>query len=518
VALVLLMMTMFAEIFTLATGSMSKQKALAELDQRQRMASTLLRADIRNRTFRTVYPFHPADTTIPPTLPDSLPGRMGYIYISDNDPENDQDDVLQMTVTYTDGTLFYGNTKTLLDSNGAGVGQNPNQPENDDGDASGDGAGIGTSPSAEIAYFVRNGNLYRRVLLIRKPSVLGYTERPMSFPSVVPPFPVPLMQPGIYPGGSVSGGTTFPRDFDYSATYNFADSRVEFLGQSRLSNVEKADSLSLGRPVNRFGFGPVSGRPVEYVLPYPTPGSFVGGFIGRFTHEETSHPNFGWPGNPGKGADGTIGTADDTNPYVRQDLSLSPGPLTGVVGAYAFSPALGLVDRSGEDILLTNVQCFDVKIWDPLAGSGADAQPGIAFYDDDFDMTTDNNSELGALNSDDGGWVDIGHNGAVGLFAQTNNRNSAFGPLSGGNHCFDTWHPSIGSQAPFRPATSGSDSAPGIRNVDDDGDGTIDNFTELGWPNSDDIPIPVRAIQIRLRYRDNSSGLSRDITIVESLQ
>jgi prepilin-type N-terminal cleavage/methylation domain-containing protein len=542
VALVLLMMTMFAEIFTLATGSMSKQKGIAELDQRQRMTSTLLRADIQDRTFIKVYPFHPADSSTfvsaqnrPINIPSGL--RQGYFYISENDPENDLDDVFQLTVTRksASNTLFYGKAKQLLDTSGAGVfpyaGQpgNPNQPDYDDADveviggggAIGDGKEVGTSTSAEVAYFVRNGNLYRRVLLIRQPLTTAFGTQPMSNPAPAMPvvLPVPLMQPGVYPTGTTTyvynNPTTFPNDFDYSATYDFGANRVVFLGQSELSNSVPTAPLSLGRPANRFGFNPIAGVPVEWI---------PSGFIGRFTQEETSNVNFAWPGSPLKGPDGTIGSMDDTNPYTRNYATI---PLTpnGVVSAYANGP------RMGEDILLTNVQCFDVKIWDPRGGPGPDGQPGVAGYDDDQNGNTDDISELSFANTDDGAWVDVGHTGAFGYFSQANNKNSNYGPLGAGNRCFDTWHPGLGSVgppvsgvAPFRPALPGRDGSPGSapdpgrgHSGDDDQDGVVDNIEELGWPNTDDIPIALKAIKIRVQYRDTSTGLVRDITIIEPL-
>ena len=43
VALVLLMMSLFAEIFSVAIGSMSRSKGVAENDQRARMVLTILK-------------------------------------------------------------------------------------------------------------------------------------------------------------------------------------------------------------------------------------------------------------------------------------------------------------------------------------------------------------------------------------------------------------------------------------------------------------------------------------------
>lgn len=539
VALVLLMMTMFAEIFTLATGSMSKQKGLAELDQRQRLTSTLLRDDLRQRSFRNLFAYHPEDDSIhvqSANRPINVPfgDRQGYFYISENDPENDSDDELQFTVTRKDGTLFYGRTRELLDAAGYGAGANPNQPENDDGAFFGEGLGVGTSPSAEVAYFLRNGTLYRRVLLIRRPTDTVFPDAPSSGPLGAGPG---LIQSGVYPQGPSSiyvaggsAGSRYPQDFDYSATNLIVGPQLVILGETSLQNL-LASPRSLGMTSNRFGFSratgllPASGYPIGKPLEYMPNGDY----IGRFTHEETSHLAFAWPGNPGTGPDGNIATGDDTNPYTRSGLAMSPN---GVVTMYAGGP------RQGEDILLTNVQNFDVKIWDPGASVGPDGAYGIAGIDDDGVSGIDNPGELGWPGSDDGAWADIGHDG-IGYFSQANNHNIAYGPdnpllpaMAAYNHpyrnrCFDTWHADLGGTlglAPFRPALPGYDGAPGRANVDDDNaDGDNDNTTgaddaaELGWPNSDDIPVSIKAIKIRIRYLDVSSGLIREISIIEQL-
>lgn len=535
IALILLMMTMFAEIFGLATGAMSKQKGLAELDQRQRMASTLLRDDVGNRSFRTVYPYHPADTArhlFSTNRPVNIPfhERRGYFYVSENDPENDSDDVLQFTVTKTDGTVFYGRTRELLDTNDPprGAGFNPNQPENDDGAFFGEGLGVGTSPSAEVAYFLRNGILYRRVSLLRVP-VSGTTDTPTD-----PTDTIQLIQDGIYPQASVmpmgyppyyvtnaNASNRYPQDFDFSAINDLVGPRVIMLGA--LTSLDNAvnQPLSLGITANRFGFQRPTG-----VLAFPIgePKEFLpnGNFIGRFTHEETSHPDFAWPGNPGWGSDGTIATSDDLNPYTRP-VGLVLGP-SGAVSAYAGN-LIG--NRQGEDILLTNVQSFDIKVWDAAANVGPNGQPGLAGINDNGLNGTDDATELGWPGSDDGAFVDVGHSG-IGFYSQANNRNPNYGPLGTNNRCLDTWHVSLGGTlglAPFRPAFPGFDQQPGRQGIDDDNSdndnnpatGADDSIGELGWPDTDDIPVPLKAIQIRIRYLDISSGLVREVTIIEPL-
>ena len=167
VALVLLMMSIFAEIFAIATGSMSRQKGIAENDQRARMVATLLTSDLRKRTFRDVLPFVPtAAGTVP--NPDQTAGYLSY---SENQPDDDTDDVLRLTINTQNTNQDIENDVYLLNGRAtqiAALGANPNQPEGDDGNF-GAVNQTGQSTAAEVVWFLRNGNLYRRMMLIRKP-------------------------------------------------------------------------------------------------------------------------------------------------------------------------------------------------------------------------------------------------------------------------------------------------------------------------------------------------------------
>ena len=112
VALVLLIMTMFAEIFQIATSSLSKQRGLSENDQRARLLNTVVRADLDKRSFRDVIPFTSNQDTR--QLGGLLLRRTGYWYYAENDPSDDTDDVLQFTTQVsnrsqsTDTTPYLG--------------------------------------------------------------------------------------------------------------------------------------------------------------------------------------------------------------------------------------------------------------------------------------------------------------------------------------------------------------------------------------------------------------------------
>ena len=96
VTLVLVMMTLFAQIFGIATESMSTQRGIAENDQRARSVTTILRNDLDKRTFRYVMPYYVGEDTTASVTPASA--RRGYFYVSTNDPDDYLDDILQFTV------------------------------------------------------------------------------------------------------------------------------------------------------------------------------------------------------------------------------------------------------------------------------------------------------------------------------------------------------------------------------------------------------------------------------------
>ena len=117
VTLVLLMMTLFGEIFGLATSSMDLQRAIAENDQQIRTLTTVLRSDLQKRTFRNVLPYYPLETQDGAAAP--FGDREGYFYISLNSSLNSVDNVLQFTVhsrivkELADDAPYYGRAARL---------------------------------------------------------------------------------------------------------------------------------------------------------------------------------------------------------------------------------------------------------------------------------------------------------------------------------------------------------------------------------------------------------------------
>ncbi len=504
VGLVLLMMLLFAQIFSTATGSMSKMKGVGENDQRARLLETLFKGDLEKRSYRRVTAITPLDdTTNTPRYAENLPedatAQQGYFYYSENDPNDDTDDVLQFTILVnittknTDTTPVYGRA-SLLNTD---LFNNFDQPDGDDGDINPNATG--SSTAAEVSYFLRSGILYRRVMLIRIPYEGDRVK--------VQPSNSDAMQTAMITG-DYSG---FWRDFDYSAYYDGAASVVKFHGATPLFNsLDNTGSVifSLGVPHYRFGHNvstasPTNaGMPREYTKDFQdAAGNVVNSpaFIGRFTHEETSTTAFAYPGM----------FSNPTNPMVR-DLTLGNN---GVVTLYTGG------SRRGEDILLANVHAFDVKIFD------------------DYNEDINNNGVLNSGEDLNGNNVldvvndfrDVGYStGTAGYYHSSRKQTgSNYGGVGAPfKNIFDTWHPKIdfngdgnvdnADKPPFRPLDKGPDGQPGFAGIDDDNNSTVDDNSELGWPLSDDRH-PIKAIQIKLRYIDPLTNIMKELTMVHSL-
>ena len=421
-ALVVLMMTIFAEVFQMASGSMTLQRTISENDQQVRTITTIMRGDLQKRTFRTLVPFYPReDFNESDQYGIPFDARQGYFYVSSNDINNSVDNLLQFTVDASirtetsDETPFYGraiakyppgytppapptpapNPLSLF----------PNQPDSDDGQI--EPNSTASSNAAEVAYFVRNGTLYRRVVLLRQP--LDTVGNGQSTSDVI--------QPRTSNGSRYFGPTTsmdYWDNFDLAAYRSRQDDTPYFVGisgnQNCLDNKTKdpaAPQQPLGKSRYRFGFDNSYSPTMTGPVWNPSSGlsrEFFGTanelFLGRFTHEETSSIGFKYPcagsvvagGNPFA----TTATFTDTN-------------LDGVVDSFSGGA------RVGQDILVTHVHAFDVELFDERLN---------AFVPIGHSLTT-----AGGVPGD----LHLSRNATL--------NTSYFAPGSSAGHSFDTWHP-----------------------------------------------------------------------------
>ncbi len=530
VGLVVLMMSLFAQVFQIAAGTLTLQKGITENDQRERMLDTILRADLDKRTYRDVRACDPTES--------------GYFYISENNPNDDTDDVLQFTIRTTniqkntDQSRLYGSAISL--TNVKPVDPNINQPDAEDPQPFTSSASAG-----EVSYFLRNGNLYRRVLMIRERLNLNFPAQPTNSSGT-------QLISGPYPSGAAGlpvTPTRFWRDFDFSAYWNtnavpatcFFHSDPESLDLTGFPATTKSfgfannSQYSLGFPAGRFGHDPLNalGNPREYANVWGGT-SYAGAvFFGRFTKQETASDAFVYPGN-------LYALPAQPPPHTPMDSVLTLGSnLSGIgqegvminyASPTAVAPVLPAYPRRSEDLLLSHVHSFDVKIWDTgLNGPGhAPAPlpnpPIVPYYTGAQFVDLGNTTAL----------VNPAGGPAASPYALQCNNNTAYGnhpscpnPNGYGN-CFDTWHISIGPIAPnanaiLPPYLLGPDQRPGIANYDDDGNGITDingagqwDIGEIGAAGSDDTP-RIQAIQITIRYLDVSSNQLRQVTIQHSL-
>lgn len=478
VTLVLLMMLMFASIFEMATNSVSKQRGIAENDQRARSLTTILRADFHKRTLRYGLPYYPTENSS--TSPTRFGNRSGYLYVSTNDPYSGRDDLLQFTtdarivLNNSDDTKYFGASKLLYDQladvadadRGTAIRIDPNQPEADDSSILANG--VSASNAAEVAIFLRGTDLIRRVSLLREPLAIGgedYSIQPKSNVSDNDFFfsgpngsgqfafvgnPGRINNPRLFgtdpaPGAwNVTRSNDFWRHFDFSAIpTNFAanvPTNLQFIGIDSLSNQSVGASLfAVAKPSFRFGFNPVTGLSREH------DNLTDRRFMGRFLHAETSAQNFNWPCGI------CVNEAfDESNPSTTltpmnkpsrlgggtsngNPLDIANTPLTFDNGGTVldqFDAAVGTFRGSGgirrvEDVLLSNVHEFRATILDERLGQYV--TPGYGRRTSPLP----------------------GAPARVGDYHISRRLNVIYGPLGAAasdafdNHVFDTWHPTM---------------------------------------------------------------------------
>ena len=145
VALVVLMMVILVQIFQSALGAMSASRTTQELDVVLRSIDSTIRADLAGVTAKMT----------PPNDPALKQGYLEYIEGAPADAQGeDTDDALAFTTKAREGQVFTGRQYLSGTFGTTGTVNSAIQPITI------------TSQVAEVIYFLRNGNLYRRVLLV----------------------------------------------------------------------------------------------------------------------------------------------------------------------------------------------------------------------------------------------------------------------------------------------------------------------------------------------------------------
>ena len=145
VALVVLMMVILVQIFQSATGAMSLSRTTQELDVVLRQIDSMIRADLAGTTAKMT----------PPNDPALKQGYFEYMENAAADLEGeDTDDTLAFTTKAPEGQVFTGRQWLSDHLPSPQLINQAIQPA------------TVSSQVAEVIYFVRNGNLYRRVFLV----------------------------------------------------------------------------------------------------------------------------------------------------------------------------------------------------------------------------------------------------------------------------------------------------------------------------------------------------------------
>jgi hypothetical protein len=215
--------------------------------------------------------------------------------------------------------------------------------------------------------------------------------------------------------------------------------------------------------------------------------------------------------------------ADLTRPEAR--FMHNPTGATNNSALYAFAPgAPGLVFESsngsarvGEDVVLTNVLAFDIRVFDPavpIRQSGPDAvvpnDPGFV------------SAGLAIAN---GGYVDLGHGETAGPsniaphFAGNGQGNYRDDPIGlSGKRTWDTWSTHYESNGLDEDGVAGPDQgSDGFDNSTakdaniDNSNGQVDEPEE--YETSPPYPFPLRGIEIRIRCFEPSSRQVRQVTV-----
>src|SRR5208337_4719807 len=155
-AILLLMMTAIVKIFQAATGALNAAQVYQELDNQLRLLDATIRSDLNGVTARLTPPLNPNN-------------NLGYLEYGENEfadaQGEDSDDYIRFTAKAPAGRPFTGRMYLSPFTTPPGLSIANMSASQQQIYLSTQPITI-TSEYAEIIYFLRNGNLYRRVLLV----------------------------------------------------------------------------------------------------------------------------------------------------------------------------------------------------------------------------------------------------------------------------------------------------------------------------------------------------------------
>lgn len=506
-ALTLLLMAGVVTLFGQVTDRVARGQAMMELGDRLRATQHRLQTDLKYHTARMIPPLDPRDDL---GYLEILDGPGPYIitglgnvpinqtYLTDgvdNDGDgntDEADEAVDSTVGDIDDVLMltvrsYG--EPFLGRFGGGTMQ---------------------SQVAEVAWFVRGTTLYRRVLLVVPQRVFNPQQ-------------------------------AFYRDYDVSVHQEGGPSELR-VNWGNNSGDERLISNSLGdltKRENRYGHLPLNAGIGGYGFPHD---ARLWGALGLPTLRECSHNNWPYPlyGNspnpPGGSSVAFNGQVDFwTAPHPWGNVDAETGTLQNFVNN----------NRMAEDVILTNVLSFDVKIWDPDApvllydADGDNAPndpddrtlvPGDAGYLSQLQRWTNNAGGVGVVSF--GAYVDLFYlrpfnnwqTVLANMFVRAPGRLFAFagpgtqesrlqaGPTSAAVYDTGSTHYEYdgSNQADW---VGGPLVDEGTDGLDNNNVGGVDDISER--ETLPPYPVPLRSVQIKIRVYERDTQQIREVTVTQ---
>ncbi|MFZ5830179.1 MAG: PilW family protein [Planctomycetota bacterium] len=433
--LTLLLMAAVAEIFSRIGTSINDSRATLEMADRMRSTATRLQLDLAGLTATPLPPQNPADN---PGYLEIVEGRW---VVRQNQNGTFHEEVAPLPEPIDNDNSNRRDT-TVIDNDDILLFTTRSAGRPFIGRAA--GATI-ESDVAEIAWFVRGRTLYRRVLLVA--------------PTAVP---------------SGTSATGFYRNYDVSV-------RRAPTGSSVVGNTLG----DLTKRENRFAHA-------TSAFPYDIRGW---GQLRLPLLQECSDP--AWEVGV------TQPSAMTYTPQNQVDLWLKPHPWETAGGVAEVDPDTGVhLDfpngtRFAEDVILTNVIGFDVKVFEPALGRYVD----LGYDHNNAQLQSElgydpANPPAGALKP---------------LFYRRGSADSSLQAAATEARIYDTW------STHYREMWPGSGAAL-LNGMDDDNDGIVDNdseFLALAEKPFPPYPAPLRGIQVKIRCFDPDSRQVRDATVVQ---
>ncbi len=345
---------------------------------------------------------------------------------------------------------------------------------------------------AEVAWFVRGHTLYRRVLLVA-PQMLSVADATDATPG------------NGRIDDTINDNWSYYRDYDVSARPVFGPNLLGWIPNT-LGDLTKRE--------NRFAHW------LHGAQAFPFDASAFG-LLGLPLLQECSHPNWMTWNNPaaipvGPHASNSTLQVDLWNaPHDWSTATPPPpppslNPITGVLTAFQ-GP------RAGEDVILTNVIGFDVKVWDPQAPIVSDGnvmlQPGDPGY-----ITALINAMSASPTytiATRGAYVDLNYVGnqptLFGLSHFSAPPDIGATGSAGPTRIYDTWsfHYEYDGIDQFGDGTTDL----GTNGMDDNNDGVVDDSLEMD--TRPPYRAPLRGIQVKIRIFEPDTKQVREVTVVQ---